>query len=351
MNLALNSLVWRAALRAVPESHRSEVLGTLTECYGPKAPLSEAFRTFTSGSRMNNRLEAGSPVDLWRHAARHAVVFATVFGGTQTLGYALLPPREGYMSRFWPGLVLAAVTGIFAVLFLRGRCTKTFIGITLASQTLQFAVGAYQQQKDHRYGVSWSLWTAQGILVLSCLAVWYFRHSVRKVCLMVCAATITLAVSKWLLPRVDQNEMLRSRNLYVLFAYSEALGSLALFTLATLASGSAPYANLKLRWWPFALSFGLALSLSLAQSDWVPERWTSPINRLLAVLVIGLLALSVFVAMARPQLVLAFGLVYFIEMARMALIETDSSVPLAPVLIALTTALVGWQAAKRSLVT
>jgi hypothetical protein len=62
MKLSFTGLLWRASLRAVPENRRSEILGTLTECYGAKAPFGEAFRTFTSGSRMRNRAEAGSPL-------------------------------------------------------------------------------------------------------------------------------------------------------------------------------------------------------------------------------------------------------------------------------------------------
>lgn len=103
MNLALDdSLVWRGALRAVPESNRPEVLGTLTEYYGPKAPLSEAFRTFTSGSRMHNRENASSPIDLWREAARSALVFIVVFAEMQSFGGIFLLHRNSYSTRFGP---------------------------------------------------------------------------------------------------------------------------------------------------------------------------------------------------------------------------------------------------------
>jgi hypothetical protein len=93
MNLSLNGLAWRTILRAVPEPSRPEILGTLTECYGPRAPLGEAFRTFTSGSRMHNRAHASSPADLWREAARNAVVFVSVFVQVETLGREIMPRR------------------------------------------------------------------------------------------------------------------------------------------------------------------------------------------------------------------------------------------------------------------
>lgn len=351
MNLALKSLVWRGALRAVPESHRSEVLGTLTECYRAKAPLREAFRTFTSGSRMNNRANASSPVDLWREAARNAVVFATVFSQTELLGREILPQRFDYNSPFWPNLALAAATGILALSFLRGRLTNAFIVIIFASQILQFAVGAYQQHQKSLHGVSWIIWTAQGIFVLSCIGLFAFRRSFRDVGLVVAATTIALAISEWLVPRFDYSEVFRSGNSYAMFASFQALGSLSLLALATLATGASPSTKLKPRWWPYLLSFGLALGLSLNQSAWVPERWSSALNRLLGALVIGLLVLSVLVATARPQLSLTFGLVYLAAILRFTLIGpfSDSGLSIAPLLIAAATVLLGWQAAKRSL--
>jgi hypothetical protein len=355
MNLALKSLVWRGALRAVPQTHRSEVLGTLTECYGSKAPLREAFRTFTSGSRMNNRANASSPVDLWREAARNAAVFVTVFSQTELLGREILPQRFDYNSPFWPGSMFAVLSGILAILFLRHRGTKAFIGITFISQIVSFAVGAYSQHKDGLHGVSWIIWTAQLIFGVSCLALFCFRRSFRNVCAVLAAATIALALSEWLVPRLDHAELFRSSNSYALWACAGALGNLSLLAFAVLASGVSPVTKPAPRWWPFSLSFGLALGLSFNQSSWVPDRWTSPLNRLLGGLVIGLLVLSVLVAVARPQLGLTFVLIYLAAIVRFAFLGSFSGssfflhLPIVPMLIAFATVLLGWQAAKRAL--
>jgi hypothetical protein len=355
MNFSFNGPIWRASLKAVPENRRSEVLGTLTECYGDKAPLGEAFRTFTSGSRMHNRANASSPTDLWREAARNAVVFITVFSQMEMLGREILPQRSDYDSPFWPGLVLAVATGIIAVLFLRGRCAKTFIGVIFGTQVVSFCVGAYQQHKESIHGVSWIIWTVQVIFVLSCFGLFVFRRSFRNVCLVVIATASALAASEWLVPSFDHAEIFRSRNSYALWASAGAFGATCLLALAVLASGVAASSKPEPRWWPFLLGFGLALGLSFNQSTWVPERWTSPLNRSLGALVIGLLILSVAVALARPQLGLTFCLVYVTAILRFAFLGSFSNssfishLPLVPMLIAAATMFLGWQAAKRSL--
>jgi hypothetical protein len=355
MNLALNGFTWRTVLRAVPEPSRPEVLGTLTECYGPKAPLGEAFRTFTSGSRMHNRANASSPIDLWREAARNAVVFASVFIQIETLGREIMPRRFHYSTPFWPSLVLAAATGILALLFLRGRCAKTFIGIIVATQVVAFSGGAYNQHKDSLHGVSWIIWTVQVIFVLSCIGLFIFRRSFRNVCLVVAATAFALAMAEWLLPHFDRMEVFRSRNSSAMWASTGALGATTFLALAILGAGGSAASKPKPRWWPFVLGFGLALGLSFNQSAWVPERWTSPFNRLLGGVAIGLLVLSVIVMLARPQLSLTFCLVYLSAILRAAFMGSfsDSSfishLPIAPLLIAFATVLLGWQAAKRSL--
>jgi hypothetical protein len=211
MNFSFNGPIWRASLKAVPEDRRSEVLGTLTECYGPKAPLGEAFRTFTSGSRMHNRANAASPVDLWREAARNAVVFASVFIQIETLCREIMPRRFDYNTPFWPGVVLAAATGILALLFLRGRYARAFIGIIVATQVVAFSRGAYQQHKDSLHGVSWVIWTVQVVFMLSCIGLIVFRRSFRNVCLVVAATAVALATAEWLVPHFDRMEVFRSR--------------------------------------------------------------------------------------------------------------------------------------------
>jgi hypothetical protein len=355
MNLALNGFTWRTVLRAAPEPSRPEILGTLTECYGVNAPLGEAFRTFTSGSRMHNRASATSPVDLWREAARNAVVFLTVFIQIQTLGSYFLPRRYGYSFLLWSDPVLAVVLGMLATLFLRGRCTKTFIGLTFLSQAFWFASGLHDQIKDRFYGVGATLWTAAGIFITSCAFLFLLRRRFKAVILVMAAATVTTAASEWFLPHLDGTQLLRSRNGYALFAASQALGSLSLLALATFAAGASPISKPKPRWWPMVLSFGLALSLSINESSLVPEHWTSSINRSLGALVIGLLTLSLLVATARPQLILAFGLIYVVTATRFLFLTSFSDsdalsrISIAPVLIAIAAIVVSWQAARRAL--
>jgi hypothetical protein len=355
VNLALNGFTWRAVLRAVPEPSRPEILGTLTECYGASAPISEAFRTFTSGSRMHNRANASSPIDLWREAARNAVVFVSVFVQVETLGREIMPRRFDYNTRIWPEMVLAAATGILAVLFLRGRYAKAFIGIIFATQVVAFSSGAYQQHKDSLHGVSWIIWTVQVVFVLSCIALIALRRSFRNVCLVVAATAFALATAEWLVPYFDRMEVFRSRYSYALWASAGAIGATSSLALAILCTGGSTTSKPKPRWWPFVLSFGLALGLSFNQSAWVPDRWTSPLNRLLGGVVIGLLALSVIISVARPQMSLTFCLIYLTAMLRFGLMGSfsDSSfishLPIGPLLIALATVLLSWQAAKRSL--
>lgn len=193
------------------------------------------------------------------------------------------------------------------------------------------------------------------IFVLSCIGLFVFRRSFRNVCLVVAATAFALAMAEWLAPHFDRMEVFRSRNSYALWASAGALGATSLLALAILGAGGSATSKPIPRWWPFVLGFGLALGLSLNQSAWVPERWTSPLNRLFGGLVIGLLVLSVIVSVARPQLSLTICLVYVSTILRFALMGSfsDSSfishLPIAPLLIAIATALLGWQAAKRAL--
>ena len=199
------------------------------------------------------------------------------------------------------------------------------------------------------------IWTVQVIFVLSCIGLFVFRRSFRNVCLVVAATAFALAMAEWLAPHFDRMEVFRSRNSYALWASAGALGATSLLALAILGAGGSATSKPIPRWWPFVLGFGLALGLSLNQSAWVPERWTSPLNRLFGGLVIGLLVLSVIVSVARPQLSLTICLVYVSTILRFALMGSfsDSSfishLPIAPLLIAIATALLGWQAAKRAL--
>ena len=133
MNLSLNGLVWRSALRAVPESHRSEVLGTLTDCYGTKAPLREAFRTFTSGSRMNNRANASSPVDLWRIGVRNALTFSLAVQSGMKLARWRLPFEYKERKQSMWELVLALAVLVLAFCLATNRYSRIVAGLFASS--------------------------------------------------------------------------------------------------------------------------------------------------------------------------------------------------------------------------
>ena len=97
---------------------------------------------------------------------------------------------------------------------------------------------------------------------MSCACLFQVRRSFRAILLVGAIATVTTAAAEWLLPRLDETQLLRSGNGFAMFAASQTLGSLSLLALATLAIGNSPAAKPKPRWWPVALSFGLAVSLS-----------------------------------------------------------------------------------------
>ena len=239
--------------------------------------------------------------------------------------------------------------------YVRGRGAKTLIGLTFLSHIFWLGSSIYSQHHDRLYGVSVTLWAATGIFIVSCACLFQVRRSFRAILLVGAIATVTTAASEWLLPRLDETQLLRSGNGFAMFASSQTLGSLFLLALATLAIGNSPAAKPKPRWWPVALSFGLAVSLSAIQSSLTPENWTTSINRTLGALVVGLLAFSVLVAMARPQLSLAFSLIYLALFIRYTFVGTFSNSGLlqrlwrAPLIFAVAALLIGWQTAKRSL--
>jgi hypothetical protein len=350
MNLALTSLVWRGALRAVPESHRTEVLGTLTECYGPKAPFVEVFRTFTSGSRMNNRANASSPVDLWREAARNAVAFVLIVGGMTSVGRWILPPRfsTAYQAPHWQAMFSVASI-VIGFCLQRGRSVRIvgYLTLGIACATV-FLLQPNSPSSTASLGPAWRAAIAVALGVAGSPLLSNRLSPKQRLALCLSFVVVTAVVYGMREPaRVGF-----SFSHYMTFTLSQvSLCSSAVFGWI---AGAKTKQSVKV-WWPSIIAVALGFVAALSNSD----RFSGPPLKALEYFVVAFLiaaALSaVLLVLVRPQVFLTIVSLYVvnaIQMVPFASFDTaqwtlGTAAPFALAAAALTIAITGSRRALR----
>jgi hypothetical protein len=351
MNLALNGFTWRTVLRAIPEPSRLEIQGTLTECYGPKAPLGEAFRTFTSGSRMHNRANASSPIDLWSEAARNAVASLLIFGGMASVGRWILPPRfsAAYQAPPWQA-VFSVASIVIGFCLQRGRYVRIIDYLTLgiACATL-FLLQPNSPVSPTSLSQTWRLVIAAMLGVVGS-ALMSNRISPKQR-LALCLSFVVVATVVYGLNQPARIGFSFSH--YMTFTISQvSLCSSAVF--GWLADARAKQ-SVKV-WWPSIIAVALGFFAALSNSD----RFSGPLFKALGYFVVAFLiaaALSaVLLVLVRPQVFLTIVSLYVvnaIQMVPFASFDTSewtlgTAAPFALVAAALGIATAGSRRALRS---
>ncbi len=304
MNLSLTGFPWRLALRAVPESNRPEILGTLTDLYGNEAPLGEAVRTFKSGNRMSNRANASTPLDLWREATRNATSFSLIAMGLASVGLALF-------SRTWeyrPPLASTVAFAAFCVLgvFLQRGQFLRFTGLAVMAWS---AIYLFVMDKNM---VSWKNsklgWAAASttfiLLSATSVVLLFTRLSAKQRIAIAGGSFVVFSTGFRLL-----EGMLLARSSSPHYSFFAILHS-GIFTSAVIGWVSTPEAKTaKKVWWPAILGCAVGVAAVLANS-----RFENPAMSLagklfgavaIAAAVVGLALLAI-----RPQLLLALGVLF-----------------------------------------
>jgi hypothetical protein len=298
MNLALNGFTWRTVLRAVPDSRRHEILGTLTECYGPKAPLGEAFRTFTSGSRMHNRANASSPIDLWREAARNATAFMLITLGIMGVGIGVVPVRFSPHRPLWQP-AFSAISVIVGFCLLRGWRLR-YAGLAALATSCATILLA---RSDSSWGASRSIGLipkvgiASGLLATGLLLL--ARRVKPKLRIATGLAAIATGSTVIAIFRKSQTGIDFSRFLTFTIAMSCVL-VLAVFSWIESANRDQEFKV----WWPAALGGALGLFAVPFNADRFSGSVESIAGKLIAVFLIGLVVTSIAMILVRPQLFL-----------------------------------------------
>jgi hypothetical protein len=303
MNLSLNGFTWRTVLRAVPEPSRPEILGTLTECYGARAPLSEAFRTFTSGSRMHNRANASSPIDLWREAARNATAFIMIALGITGVGIAIVPARFAPHRPIWQP-TFSAISIIVGFCLLRSWHLRLAGLAALATSCATILLA----RSDSRWGASGSIRATprMGIAFLllatgSILLSGKITPKLRLVIALTATAGGTTAIA---ISRGSQVGIDFPRYLTFTVAMSCVL-ALAVFGWID----SATQANDAKVWWPAVLGLALGIFAVPFNADRFSGSVESIAGKLVAFFLIGLVVMSLAMVLVRPKLFLTIGFV------------------------------------------
>ena len=301
MNLSLNGFAWRTVLRAVPESSRPEILGTLTECYGAKAPLGEAFRTFTSGSRMHNRATASSPIDLWREAARNATAFTMLLYGMVYLGGRVFTQKWDHREPIWEAAPWI-IFGIFGLAVQRGRFLRfaAFMMVVSSSASVFFVGRMPSRLGSPTLSLPTRL-TAIGLLA-SFGALLLVARTTAKQRLLISAATVVLTpIGLRLL------ESKTAAN-YDHLPYFSVVQS-CMFHVAVIGWIRSDAArNAAKVWWPSLLGILLGTAAMLSESRFSGAGF-SIAGKIIVLALIGCGVSSVILATVRPQLFLLLGVV------------------------------------------
>jgi hypothetical protein len=309
MNLALNGFTWRTVLRAVPEPSRPEILGTLTECYGASAPISEAFRTFTSGSRMHNRAEARSALDLWRIAIRSALIFSLAARAGQPLARWLLPFEYKERSQSLWTLVLAMTTLFIATGLTRNRFSRIAAGlfaVTSAATVLLRDSASFGPKKfPHLFPVQ--VISAVAMLVVSCLVLWLHRRP-----RLVCALGVSALAGSQIVAYTFRYELFSERWTMYSLAFNAAyiVAFVALIVLSTRSGAHRPEQR---TWMPIVMGMGFALLGNVIDSTLFPKHFNQLLSRGLGAGIAILLTMAVVLVAVRPRLFVSSLFVLFLN--------------------------------------
>jgi hypothetical protein len=303
MNLALNGFTWRTVLRAVPEPSRPEILGTLTECYGASAPISEAFRTFTSGSRMHNRANASSPLDLWREAARNAAAFIMIALGIVGVGIAFVPVRFSPDRPLWQP-AFSAISVIVGFCLLRGWRLRYAGWAALATSCATILLA----RSDSSWGASRSIGLTRkaGFLVLlfGTGLLLLARKSMPRLRVAIALASIVGGTTVMAIFRESQTGVDFSRFLTLTIAMNCVL-VLALFGWIE----SAADVRGRRVWWPAVFAVALGLLAVPFNANRFSGSVESFAGKLVAIFLIGLAVMGIATVHVRPQLFLSIAFV------------------------------------------
>jgi hypothetical protein len=351
MNLSLNGFAWRTVLRAVPEPSRPEILGTLTECYGDKAPLGEAFRTFTSGSRMRNRLEASSPLDLWRIAIRSALTFSLAIQAGNTLARWFLPfEYKNQTESIWT-MFFAFMTLVIATWLARNqyaRIAAVIFASTSAIGVLQMDSGSFgHKQFPNLFPVQ--VISGLAMLVATCFIVW-FREKRRWICALGACA---LAGSQ-IVAYTNGTELFSERwEMYsMIFRAANVTAFVALITLSTRSLILRPDRPELRGLLPIIMGLGFALLGSLLNSTLLPNSLNQWLGRGLGTGVALLLVAGVILVAVRPRLFLSSAFVFLINVLPVLPWRFSGEGVVAPLALAgvcISVLLIGRSASKRAL--
>jgi hypothetical protein len=341
MNLSLNGLVWRSVLKAVPDASRPNVLGTLTEFYGPKAPVGEAIRTFTSGSRMNNRANASSSIDLWREAARNSVVFYSIFHATISLGWLLPYSRISYPNDTTIQRTSIAVAFMVVGFCLqRGRYLRTAGGITLTIACATIFKPVSQGSLPN--SVSLSVRVAIVVFVAIVGATFLSLSLTKRLALGVSSGVLSALVFAW-----HRGPIGFELDSYQMFGTVQ----MSLVWSAVIGWAAASKTNRTAKvWWPSVIALGLGLCAVFSWSD----RFSGPIAKLVPAVLICLLLSGLALVTVRPQLFLTIGIVYVMfGMQRLAYASFKTSewtlATAIPFVVGLAAAAIAISGSKRAL--
>jgi hypothetical protein len=346
MNLSFTGLLWQASLRAVHENRRSEVIDTLTDCYGTKAPLGEAFRTFTSGSRMRNRSEASSPLDLWRIAIRSALIFSLAWHAGLTLARWALPFE--YKERAQPlwRLVLAILTLLIATGLRKNRFSRIAAGLFAftSAATLLLRDSASFGPKQFPNLFPFQVISAAAMVVGSCVVV--LLHRKPK---WICALGASSLAGSQIAAYTSSSELFSERwEMYSLaFDAAYVVTFVALIVLST-RSVTLPFGPRS--WAPIIMGMGFAILGSVIDSTLLPKHFSQLLSRGLGAGLAILLAIAVVLVAVRPRLFLSS--LFFLFLNVLPVMPWRFSGVVAPSILAgicIAALLVGRSASTRAL--
>jgi hypothetical protein len=309
MNFSITGPLWRTSLKAVPENRRSEVLSTLTECYGPRAPLTEAFRTFVSGSRMRNRSEASSALDLWRIAIRSALIFSLALQAGQILARWALPFEYKRRSQSLWMLALAMTTLFIATGLRRNRFSRIAAGLfavtSAATVLLRDSASFGPKRFPHLFLVQ--VISAVAMLVVSCLVLWLHRRP-----RLVCALGSSALAGSQIVAYTYGSELFSERWEMCSLAFNAAyvVAFVALTVLSTRTVAQRPE---RPTWMPITIGLGLAILVNVIDSTLFPKHFNQLLSRGMGAGIVILPAMAVVLVAVRPRLFVSSLFVLFLN--------------------------------------
>jgi hypothetical protein len=298
MNFSFNGPIWRASLKAVPENRRSEVLGTLTECYGGSAPVSEAFRTFTSGSRMRNRAEAASALELWRIALRSALIFSLALKAGMTLARWALPfEYRGRTLSIWT-LFFEFLTLLIAAGLGRNRYSRVsaglFLGISSATVVLRDSASFGPEQFPHLFPAQ--VMSAVAMLAAGCLILSLHRKP-RWVFSIGAFALAGSQIVGW-----TNGPFLFSRRWEIYSLVFGAAYTIAFAALIVLSTRSTEHKSKSRARTPLAMGFGFAVLGNFIDSTVLSKHFSQLVSHGLQAAIAVLIATALLLVFVRPRL-------------------------------------------------